>query len=101
MSDNNKLMTASKERIKPKRREMNPKRRNTPVRCVDCPFYTPIDQSPCLWKLEAQLDAAQQHINIAVSLIRKMTNKKWRRTLRYWMQPQETEQCGDANTAKT
>jgi len=69
-------MSSSKERFKPKRREMKPKRRNTPVRCVDCPFYTPAREDPCLWKIEAQLDAAQQHINIAVSLIRKITARQ-------------------------
>jgi len=68
------ILNASKERFKPKRRELKPKRRG--VNCVKCEFYEQIPDDPCLWKLEAQLDAIQQHINIAISLMRKITAKR-------------------------
>jgi hypothetical protein len=74
MSDRTKEIYTSKERFKPKRRNLRPKRRG--VNCVKCDFYEPVENEPCLWKLEAQLDAIQQHINIAVSLMRKITAKK-------------------------
>jgi len=67
-----------KERFKPRRRELKPKRRDTAERCVVCKHYTTIEGGPCLWKLEAQIDAASQHLNIALSLMRKITAKQRR-----------------------
>lgn len=69
-------MSSCKERLKPKRRELNPVRRSKKGTCVKCENYEPIDGYPCLWKLEAQIDKASQHMNIALSLIRKVTAKQ-------------------------
>ena len=69
-------MSAKNERFKPKRRELNPKRRNKKGTCVKCKHYEPVRGDICLWKLEAQIDKASQHLNIALSLIRKITAKQ-------------------------
>lgn len=66
-------MSSRKERLKPKRREINPVRRNKKGTCVRCENFEPIEGKPCLWKLEAQIDKASQHMNIALSIIRKVT----------------------------
>jgi hypothetical protein len=66
-------MSAKEERLQPKRREYNPVRRTPKGQCVKCENYESIDGMPCLWKLEAQIDKASQHMNIALSLMRKVT----------------------------
>lgn len=58
------------ERFKPKRRNVDV---SGPGTCVDCERYTKIPEGPCLWKLEAQIDAIQRHADIALSLMRKIT----------------------------
>jgi hypothetical protein len=69
-------MSSKTERLKPKRREVDPVRRTKKGQCVGCRFYEPIDDEPCLWKLEAQIDKASQHLNIALSLIRRITARQ-------------------------
>ena len=69
-------MSAKQARLQPKRREMNPVRRQKKGTCIKCKNYEPIDGYPCLWKLEAQIDKASQHMNIALSLMRKITAKQ-------------------------
>lgn len=69
-------MSAKHERLTPKRREFNPVRRQKKGTCLKCENYEPIEGYPCLWKLEAQIDKASQHMNIALSLIRKVTAKQ-------------------------
>ncbi len=64
------------ERLKPKRREFDPVRRTKKGQCVGCKYYEPIDGQPCLWKLEAQIDKAQQHMLQALKIIRKVTAKQ-------------------------
>lgn len=66
-------MSSAKERLSPKRKEFNPVRRMKKGTCVKCEHYEPVEGYPCLWKLEAQIDKASQHMNIALSLIRKVT----------------------------
>jgi len=66
-------MSAKEERFKPKRREQDPVRRTPKGQCVGCQYFEPMDGNICLWKLEAQIDKASQHMNIALSLIRKVT----------------------------
>lgn len=70
------------ERLKPKRRESDPVRRSKKGTCVKCENYEPIEGYPCLWKLEAQIDKASQHMMIALSLIRKVTAKQRQLTKR-------------------
>lgn len=60
-------MSSIDGRIKPKRREQHPVRRNPKGMCVGCENYEKYEGDVCLWKLEAQIDKANQHINIAVS----------------------------------
>lgn len=67
------MMAAKQERFTPKRREIDPVRRNKKGQCVGCKNFETTDNGPCIWKIEAQLDKAFQHINIALSLMRKMT----------------------------
>ena len=69
-------MSARQERLTPRRREFDPVRRSKKGTCVKCENYEPIEGYPCLWKLEAQIDKASQHMNIALSLIRKVTAKQ-------------------------
>jgi len=45
-------MSSKTERLKPKRREVDPVRRTKKGQCVSCRFYELIDDEPCLWKLE-------------------------------------------------
>lgn len=71
-----------KKRFKPKRRNVSAKSMHD---CVNCAFYTPIDGSPCLWKLEAQIDASTQHHIQALKLIRKLTAVKQKK-LRHFME---------------
>jgi hypothetical protein len=59
-------LSSTDGRIKPKRREINPVRRTPKGQCVGCQHFETADHSICLWKLEAQLDKAVQHINIAI-----------------------------------
>jgi len=66
-------MSAKTERFRPTRREMHPVRRTKKGTCVKCEHYEPVKGYPCLWKLEAQIDKATQHMNIALSLMRKIT----------------------------
>ena len=66
-------MSSKTPRLKPKRREMKPVRRMKKGNCVKCEYYEPVRGYPCLWKLEAQIDKASQHILIALNLIRKIT----------------------------
>lgn len=65
-----------KERLTPKRREVDPVRRNKKGQCVGCEHYEPIDGQPCLWKLEAQIDKMTQHGMQALKIIRSMTAKQ-------------------------
>lgn len=67
---------SAKERLKPKRREIDPVRRNKKGDCVKCENYEPIDGYPCLWKLEAQIDKMTQHGMQALKIIRKVTAKQ-------------------------
>jgi len=60
-------MSSKQKRFTPKRREMNPVRRMEKGSCVKCENYEVVDGSPCLWKLEAQIDKAIQHMNIALA----------------------------------
>ena len=69
-------MSSNKERFKAKRREQNPVRRLPKGTCLKCEHYEPVDGQPCLWKLEAQIDKASQHMNIALSLMRKITARQ-------------------------
>ena len=69
-------MSSRTERLTPKRREMHPVRRMKKGTCVKCEHYEPIDGHICLWKLEAQIDKASQHMNIALSLMRKITARQ-------------------------
>ena len=55
---------------------MNPVRRNKKGDCVKCENYEPVEGYPCLWKLEAQIDKAQQHMIQALKIIRKVTAKQ-------------------------
>jgi len=84
-------MSAKGERFKPKRRELHPVRRNKKGDCVKCENYEPIRGEVCLWKLEAQIDKACQHLLTALSLIRKITAKQ-RQLVKPLIQKQEVEQ---------
>lgn len=44
-----------------------------PQTCVECERYTPAREDPCLWKLEAQVDAIMAHSREALKLIRRVT----------------------------
>ena len=55
---------------------MNLVRRNKKGDCVKCENYEPVEGYPCLWKLEAQIDKAQQHMIQALKIIRKVTAKQ-------------------------
>ncbi len=67
---------ALKPRFKPKRRNSNAKSAHS---CLTCDLYTPVDDSPCLWKLEAQIDAGLQHYITALKYIRQLTSVKQRK----------------------
>lgn len=67
------MMSSKTERLIPKRREIDPVRRTPKGQCVGCQHFETIDGKPCLWKLEAQIDKASQHMNIALSIMRKVT----------------------------
>ncbi|MGQ9624794.1 MAG: hypothetical protein ACUVT9_05425 [Candidatus Bathycorpusculaceae bacterium] len=69
-------MSAKNQRFKPKRRELTPVRRNKKGDCVKCENYEPVPSHVCLWKLEAQIDKASQHLLQALSLMRKITAKQ-------------------------
>lgn len=64
------------ERLVPKRRELDPVRRNPKGQCVGCKWYEPVDGQPCLWKLESQIDKASQHMLQALQIIRSITAKQ-------------------------
>lgn len=70
------------ERFIPKRREIDPVRRNKKGDCVKCENFTRYNGDVCLWKLEAQIDKASQHMLQALSIIRKVTATQ-RQLIRY------------------
>ena len=69
-------MSSKNERFVARRREFDPVRRQKKGTCVKCENYEPIDGYPCLWKLEAQIDKASQHMIQALKIIRKVTAKQ-------------------------
>jgi len=77
-----------RERFKPKRRNVNAKSLHD---CVNCDFYTPLDASPCLWKLEAQIDAGLQHYLQALKLIRHLTSRRQRKLSHYGIKESVSE----------
>jgi hypothetical protein len=68
------------QRFHPKRRNNNAKSKHD---CVHCDFYSKVEDDPCLWKLEAQIDAGIQHFLEALREVRKLTSKRQHSLRRY------------------